>query len=704
MSSFALIGYGLATLSCAALLVLMLSHWRGRITGRWMVFALSLQVIWGAGSLLFHSVPAPWVDWLYSWLEALRYFGWLMLLRELWHPLAALHSVNLRWYRRLISAALALTTLLTFIAFFPPLAKLLGTQHGVPVFQAGMMALALTCVLLTEMLYRRTRPEQRWAIKFLCMGLAALFVFDFYLYADALLFKFIDPTILAARGYVVALAIPLLAIAINRNPRWSLELFVSRGLVLRSISMLIAGGYLLLMAAVGFYIRATNAEFGDAMRVVFVSFGILVGLVIAVSGQIRSRIKVFINKHFFSYQYDYRDEWLKLIRTLSGENADGHLHERVIRALAEIVDSPAGVLWTCHDKRCQFAEHWSMPPGKMALPVPDDALIQYLTESGWIIEISEYQRHPERYGELYLNPEWQAVPEGWLLVPLLRENALVGVVLLAKPRVARTINWEVRDLLKTAAAQVAGYVALYQATIALVDARQFEAINRLSAFVVHDLKNVAAQLQLIVANAKRHRQNPAFVDDTFSTVESAVTKLDRMLSGLRKGSSESVATTKTAINPVLKEAVQQCRARLPVAQFIESEEQYARADHERLLSVLLHLITNAQEACKENGHIVLRVSTEANDVLIKISDNGHGMDAQFIRERLFRPFDTTKGNAGMGIGAFQARETIRSFGGDLTVTSTPGQGTEFVIRLARVEHMDEKNGKSRQESETFISR
>ncbi|QGX40095.1 XrtA/PEP-CTERM system histidine kinase PrsK [Permianibacter aggregans] len=693
MNSFALVGYALATVGFATLLVLLLSRWRGRLASRWLVTAMALQVAWGIGAVLFHTVREPWIVWLYSWLEALRYFGWLMLMRDLWQPLANLHSDALRWYSRLMPIALGATALMVLVAFWPPFAEWLGANRGVPIFQGGMMALALTGGLLTEMLYRRTRPEQRWAIKFLCLGLASVFIFDFYLYADALLFHVIDPSILAARGYVTAASVPLLAVAISRNPRWSIDLFISRRLVLRSVSLLAAGCYLLLMAAVGFYIRATNAEFGDALRLVFVAFAVLVGLVIAFSGQVRARIKVLINKHFFSYQYDYREEWLKLNRTLAGEEGEGQLHERAIRALAEIVDSPAGMIWTLHDGRCEFTEHWSMPPERVKLPAPDRNLIEYLSETGWVIEIPEYKATPEHYGDLQLNEAWLKREEPWLIVPLMREQVLTGVVLLAKPRAPRTVNWEVRDLLKTAAAQVASYIAVYQTTLALVDARQFEAFNRLSAFVVHDLKNVAAQLQLIVANAEKHRHKPAFVDDAFGTVANAVGKLERMLTGLRKGSVEASSTTIVEVMPIIEDAIKQTTQRQPVPTVINGQNLYVRSDKERLTSVLVHLIHNAQEACDADGQIVLDVSSEANDVLIKISDNGHGMDATFIRERLFRPFDTTKGNAGMGIGAFQARETIRSFGGDLTVTSAPKQGTEFSIRLARVNNMDENDGK-----------
>lgn len=703
MMSFAAIGYGAAAVAFGVLVLLLASRWRGRLTGNWLLAALAAHLLWAISATVFHVQQLPATAWAYGSLETLRYFGWLLLLRELWQPLVQAEGSSVNWYRRLVPLLALIALLLSAAAFLPVIDVMLSVAFGVPLHQLGMLVLALGSGVLTEQLYRRTRPEQRWGLKFLCLGLAVVFAFDFYLYSDALLFHSIDSDIEAARGFVYAAAVPLIAVAVARNPRWSIDLFISRRLMLRSVSVLAAGGYLLLMAVVGFYIRSTNAEFGDALRIVFLALAVIALIVVAVSGQVRARIKVFINKHFFNYQYDYREEWLRLNRTLAGEEGGGGINERAIRALAEIVDSPAGMLWRCDDGlRCDFAEHWSMPPGKAFDAKPDAELLGYLARTGWIIELPEYREYPERYSDLALPNWWFQLPNTWLIVPLRHGQHLTGVVLLAKPRAERAINWEVRDLLKTAAGQVASYLALYQTTLALVEARQFEAFNRLSAFVVHDLKNVAAQLQLIVSNADRHRHNPAFIDDAIQTVGNATQKMQRMLVALRKGSFETTATGTVAVDEVVREAVRQCSNRTPLPVLDSAQPGRARADRDRLLSVLQHLIQNAQEACDEHGQVILTVVSADNDVTVKIRDNGCGMDASFVRERLFRPFDTTKGNAGMGIGAWQARETVRSFGGDITVTSSPGQGSEFSLRLVRVNDREDGNGKPGQESEALI--
>ncbi len=700
VDGFAFTGYFTAALGFGALAVLLASRWRGRLTGHWLLLALGLQVVWALAAAAFHWQQAVASGWLYGMFEAGRYLGWLLLLRELWQPLLQAEGAAVNWYRHLLNALLGLTVSLLVVTVTPLGTTLLDAGVPLPLHQLVMLVVVLGCGVLTEQLYRRTRPDQRWAIKFLCLGLAVVFVYDFYLYADALLFRSIDVDIEAARGFVHAAAAPLLAIAVARNPRWSVDLFISRGIILRSVSVLAAGGYLLLMAAVGFYIRSTNADFGAALRMVFFALALIALLVVAISGQVRAKLKVLINKHFFNYQYDYREEWLRLNRTLAGGEGGGRLHERAIRSLADIVDSPGGMLWLCEDNnRCEFVEHWCMAPGKEFDARPDAALQHYLQSTGWVIELPEYRDHPDRYDGLLLPSWWVQSAKNWLILPLLHGERLTGVMLLAAPRVARTVNWEVRDLLKTAANQVASYLALYQTTLALVDARQFEAFNRISAFVVHDLKNVAAQLQLVVSNADRHRHNPAFIDDAIQTVGNAAGKMQRMLAALRKGSVEAAATTAVAIDDVIAEAVRLCSDRQPAPTIGPTSGEWVRAERERLGAVLQHLIQNAQEACSPEGEVYLTVVSEPNDVTVKIRDNGCGMSPEFIRERLFRPFDTTKGNAGMGIGVYQARETVRSFGGELTATSSLGQGAEFTLRLVRIAHREERDGNSGQESQ-----
>lgn len=703
MDKVAVISYGLAALAYGVLLVLLLSSWRGRLTGAVLVLAVLASGLWASlAAMTAGDVNALFQFLVYRLSEALRYFAWLAFLFHLLRPLQGTSNRLGEYARHLRPVLYGLAGLTALAEIVPGLFLPLGLDLRL----AGYIGLSLGGLVLTEQLYRQTRPEQRWAIKFLCLSLATMFVFDFYLYSNALLFRGMDATTWSARGFVNALTVPLLAVTVARNPTWSILIFVSRTAVIRSASVLGAGIYLLLMAGSGYYIKLVGGAWAEALTVVFVSAALIGLAILTVSGQLRARIKVFFNKHFFNYKYDYREEWLRFIQTISSSEPGTPLYERAIRAVADIVDSPAGLLWVKgEDGIYRYAGHANLVTGSALRDCEVQALGSWLEARDWIVELEEFRQSPELYGELSIPREFLANPELWLIVPLQREDGVLqGFIVLNRPRAPRVIIWEDRDLLKTAGRQVAGYVALSIASEALANARQFEAFNRLSAFVVHDLKNVVAQLGLVVRNAEKHKANPAFIDDAFMTIANATAKMERMLAHLRKGSVEAMVTRPIGLDEVLDEAMRARANTEPRPRLERQSGLMVRAEHDKLLAILLHLVQNAQEATPADGEVNVRVTTDGTDVLIAVADTGCGMDEGFVRERLFKPFDTTKGNAGMGIGVYQSRETARGFGGDLSVESTPGRGTTFFLRLARVDADGKEANNNAHEVEVSLER
>jgi putative PEP-CTERM system histidine kinase len=241
-------------------------------------------------------------------------------------------------------------------------------------------------------------------------------------------------------------------------------------------------------------------------------------------------------------------------------------------------------------------------------------------------------------------------------------------------------TYEDRDLLKTVGRHVATYIAQHEADRRLAENRQFEAYHRLTAFVMHDLKNLAAQLSLIVANAAKHKRNPEFVDDAISTVALSTERMQRLIEQLQ-GRELRSPPRRVRVADLLQRAVERCAPRKPVPRIETDTDASVEADPERLISVVEHIVRNAQDATPEDGTITVHAGSREDSILITVTDNGCGMSPEFIGTRLFRPFDTTKGSKGMGIGAYQAREYVTSLGGQLTVRSTPGEGSTFEIVL-----------------------
>lgn len=266
----------------------------------------------------------------------------------------------------------------------------------------------------------------------------------------------------------------------------------------------------------------------------------------------------------------------------------------------------------------------------------------------------------------------------WLLIPLFHEERLMGFVILSKARVPQMLDWENKQLLNTAARQAASYLALEEAASALAQARQFEGFNRLAAFVMHDLKNLIAQLSLITRNAERYGHNKEFVDDAFQTVGDSVDRMNRLLAQLRAAAAsereDSVDLRAMLVKVVSHRAIMEPRPKL---QIDDKTAITVSADADRLSAILANVIQNAQDATPKDGQIEVRLSVLCTEALIEVIDNGCGMDETFIRQRLFRPFDSTKGLSGMGIGAYECREFINMLGGRIEVESQPGKGTCF---------------------------
>jgi putative PEP-CTERM system histidine kinase len=215
-------------------------------------------------------------------------------------------------------------------------------------------------------------------------------------------------------------------------------------------------------------------------------------------------------------------------------------------------------------------------------------------------------------------------------------------------------------------------------------ARQFESFNRMSTFVVHDLKNLVAQLSLMNANAEKHKDNPEFQRDMLETLNHSVQKMKLLLQKLGR-TENAEKKLPLAVDQVVRQAVALKSAFEPHPQLlVEVPGLEVMADRERLERVVGHLIQNAIEATPPDGHVLIRVARRAGEardaVEIEITDTGEGMTEEFIRERLFKPFDSTK-SAGMGIGVFESREYITELGGVLEVSSQPALGTTFKVVL-----------------------
>ena len=684
------ISYGLAAAAFVLLTALLVVSWRGRVTGALLVAATVISALWASRLAYDFAVDSLGSQW-WNVLEILRNMAWFAFLTSLLtstQPRDETFSPAMKWFPRglaLICSALLAGAL--FLPWFPQYQNELRFATDI----LGRIILAIAGMALVEFVYRNARPDQRWGIKFLCLGAGGMFAYDFYLYSDAMLFKHIDAETFAARGIVNALVVPLVAVSAARNNTWSLEVAVSRRMILHSATLLGAGIYLLLMAAAGYYIRFFGGSWGGVFQATFLFGALLLLMVMLSSGTLRARLKVFLSKHFFTYRFDYREEWLRFTRTLSEGEPGVHLRQRSIQAIAQLVESPGGALWWKQEHGgYERAGHWNMPQA-LGSESGDSDFIGFLRAKEWVIDLKEYQTTPEKYQTLRL-PDWlTSISRASMVVPLVLHDQLLGFVVLAESHGQIPVNWEVSDLLKTAGCQAASFLAQLEAAKALLVARQFESFNRMSAFVVHDLKNLVSQLSLLLSNVQKHKHNPAFLEDMIETVENSVEKMQRLLTQLRSGSPAPGGQTVIDLEGMLNRVVAAKESYKPQPSLeVQSSSLTLRGDRERLERIIGHLLQNAIEATPADGMVKITLKEERGKATIEVHDSGRGMSPAFVRETLFQPFETTK-SGGMGIGAYETKQYVNELGGDIEVESELGKGSTFRISLPLVATSDLAN-------------
>lgn len=671
----AAIGHGLAAAVFACLSIVLLTAWKNRPSSGYIAFAAATTTLWAgvqfAGSKGYADAPG-----LLLVVELLRNVAWLAVLVSIVRSLdvnRVSERVAIRWGALFVAAGLLLIVKFAMsAAVSPALLFVVGT---------GVMLSALI-LILTEQVFRNAPFDARSGLRYFCIGVAGIYVYDLVVFSLIVVNNELNSSQWAARGFVNALfAIPI-AFAARRSFRLTLDQLLPRQFLFYSLSTIGIAAFIVIAFIADYYIATLGGTLSGVFRILFFAVAAMFAAVMIVSPTIRGRVRVFIMKSFFQYKYDYRKEWLRFISTLSTAESD-NVAGTAVRAIAQIVNSPGGVVWVQEDEGKNFEPFgaWNCALPAMASVPDNSALARFLRQRQWVIDLVELRDYPMRYENLDLE-EWVGDhAEWWLIVPLFLQNRMFGFVVLEKPRIVPSLNFEDHDLLRTVGRHVATYIDQAESDRRLAESRQFGTYNRLTAFLMHDLNNLIAQQSLVVKNAEKFRHNPDFVDDAIDTIANSVSRMRRLMEQLSSG-SETSALQEVDLRTTVKQAAKRCDPRLPKPNVdCGTSRVPVSADPERLATVLEHLIRNAQDATKETGFIDVMLSADNNTATIVIADDGCGMTPEFIRERLFRPFDSTKGSQSMGIGAYQAREYVRRLGGHIDVTSTVGEGTRFEIRL-----------------------
>jgi putative PEP-CTERM system histidine kinase len=570
------------------------------------------------------------------------------------------------------------------------------------------VVIALVAILLIENVFRHSGREARWSVKYLCIGLGVTFSYDFFVYAQAALLGGLDSNSYAARGLVQAIAMPLIILSAARSRNWPVDVHVSRNFVFHSATLLVAGTYLIVMAVAGYSLRIFDSPWGTVSQVTFLVASLVLLAAVLSSGEAQARLKAFINQNFFTYRYDYRVEWLRFIDSISDSAQAFPIPQRVIHALANIIGSTSAKIWVKQDGEpvFQVAAAWNMGSTTGKIPATDPWL-EAFADCPDVIDLRRNTKRGESPFAANL-PSWlTAETRALIILPLVHADTLIGFVVLGEMRAPRAFHWEDFQLLKIAARQAASYVAEETAVTALGQIRKFEEFNQRFAFIIHDVKNLAAQMTLILKNAERHAGNPEFQADILHTISESATRLRMMLEQLKSPVAAPGTSGSIDLVVLLRGIFADWKLQLPrLKSSFPEKSVYVRGHAEPLRAVVNHLIQNAADVTGPDGYVglELRIEGEVGNgpssdekcwAVISVTDDGPGMELAFIENELFRPLSSSK-SAGFGIGAFQAREVARAMGGRLDVESKLGHGTRITVCLPYAPFAEDVNVRAAQ--------
>lgn len=599
-----------------------------------------------------------------------------------------------------------------------------------------ILLVALVLVLMNlEQTFRSAVGTMRWRIKFVVLALTVIFGAHIYVRSQAILFSAHDVALSVVEPGALLVGCAFFLLAYVRTGWAEIDIYPSRDVLRSSLTVLIAGGYLLIVGALGQLVR----RFGGAEGLRFQSLVILIGMaglgLLLLSDRFRQVVQQFVARHFRRAQHDSVRIWSLFSHRLADVRDQAGLCDAAARSIAESFDVLSVTVWVLDDSRGRLEVAASTAREARGDGLPDEtssAVPEALrttcrpfdleaADGAWV---GEWRR---------LNPtEFPNGGDRWC-VPMRSGDRLAGAIVLADRVNGARYSVEELELLQCIADQVTSVLLNLRFANEVARARELEAFRTMSTFFVHDLKNAAASLNLMLRNLPVHFDDPAFRQDALRAIGNTARRIDdtiARLSTLRQ--TPDFQPVPSDLNALVGEAL----ARIGPTPGVELTTELAPlpailADREQIRSVVTNLVLNARDAvvsrfagpegpasgCKMVEAELLDVAAQASSpvshlqeagalapaqrherptlprssprvavtttshngrAVLTVADNGCGMGPAFVKDSLFRPFQSTK-KKGLGIGMFQSRMIVERHGGSIQVESEVGAGTTFHV-------------------------
>lgn len=556
-------------------------------------------------------------------------------------------------------------------------------------FFSIFILLAIVFIMINlETVYRNTEGAKKWQIKYSIIGMFAGFTFYIYVVSKVILFRFVELKYIPIGSIVILICSMFLAFSFIRHRLMNVDVFVSRQVFYGSFTIIAISVYLIIVGLVGELVKFFHIDFNMMFYPVFALLSLLALSIFLLSAKTRKKVTRFIDRHFYKNRYDYRFEWIELTNRISSAQNINDLLRKFMELVAETMCVNEVSIWLYNDEDKQFYLSGlrgisEQRDGIKVIIGQNSPLIKYLSNDAGPFSLDSIRHNNEKVEFKNIEGAFLNRNSVSVICPLIAKGELAGFITLGKEITGAVYNYEDYDMLKTMCHQAANAIMNIRLSERLVLAKEMDLMNKISSFVLHDLKNFISMLSLIVQNASSNMDNPEFQKDILETISKTIENMRGLMARVST-LPKDVVLNKARINitELIKDTVKKTGLG---NDGIELYENYAALpevslDPEKIQSVISNLIINAQESLKDKGKVSISTSMDNNELVIEIRDNGPGMTDDFMKNMLFKPFQSTK-KKGLGIGLYQCKTIIAAHGGRIEVESEYGKGVSFKIYL-----------------------